>query len=108
MDKTISQIFQEFLADQKAKLSPKTFSKYCDIIGLFKNYLESYWPGHDQEEYDRITEAGGTFCDSFGPAEILEGYPEFLGYFMPRKVIAGKETVRATGTVTIDPERKGL
>ncbi len=84
MDKTISQIFQEFLADQQAKLSPKTFSKYCDIIGLFKNYLESYWPGHDQEEYDRITEAGGTFCDSFGPAEILEARstrPEKHGWF---------------------------
>ena len=28
------------------------------------------------------------------------GYSEFLGYFMPRKVLCGKETIRAAGTVT--------
>lgn len=97
--KTISQVFEEFLADQKARLRPKTYLKYCDIIGLFKSYLESYWPGHNQEEYDRITAVGWTFCSSFGPEEIPEGFSEFLGYFMPRKVMAGKETMKAAATV---------
>ena len=99
-DKTISQTFEEFLSDQKARLSPSTYSKYDTIIDLFKSYMESYWPGHDQDEYDRLTETGGKFCDSFGPEEITGGYSEFLGYFMPHKVMCGKETMKAAGTVT--------
>ena len=33
-DKTIDQLFEEFLADQEARLSPKTFDKYEGIIHL--------------------------------------------------------------------------
>jgi hypothetical protein len=99
MTKTISQVFEEFLADQKTRISPKTFSKYQSIISLYKSYLERYWPGHDGE-YDKITEAGGTFCDTFGPEDATSGYSEFLDYFMPRKVMCGKETMQAAGTVT--------
>ena len=98
--KTISQVFEEFLTDQEARLSPSTFSKYGSIISLFESYLESYWPGHDQKEYNRITKQGGTYCGTFGPDEIPEGYSEFLGYFMPRKVMCGKDTMKAAGTVT--------
>lgn len=97
--KTISQVFDEFLADQKARLSPRIFSNYKSIIDLFRSYLEGYWPGHD-EEYERITSQGGTFCGTFGPDEILDGYSEFLGYFMPNKVMGGKELMQASGTVT--------
>jgi hypothetical protein len=106
-DKTISQIFEEFLSDQKARLSPGTYAKYDTIIDLFKSYMESYWPGHDQDEYNRVTETGGTFCDSFGPEEITRGYSEFLGYFMPQKVMCGKETMNAAGTVTNKLADKG-
>jgi len=98
--KTISEVCEEFLSDQKARLSPTTFSKYESIISLFKSYLESYWPGHEQKEYCRITGKGGTFCGTFGPEEIPGGYGEFLGYFMPRKVMCGKDTLKAAGTVT--------
>ena len=98
--RTLAQVFEEFLADQKARISHKTYLKYQSIIGLYKSYLESYWPGHDQAEYNRITRAGGTFCDTFGPEEGTAGYSEFLGYFMPRKVMCGKETMQAAGTVT--------
>jgi hypothetical protein len=97
--KTIAQVFDEFLADQKARISHKTFLKYESIIGLYRSYLESYWPGHDGE-YDKITKAGGTFCGTFGPEDATAGYSEFLGYFMPRKVMCGKETMQAAGTVT--------
>ncbi len=99
-DKTISQIFAEFLADQEARLSAKTFRKYESIIDLFRSYLESYWPGHDQDEYDKLTEKGQTYCDTFGSQDMLGGYSEFLGYFMPNKVMCGKETMQAAGTVT--------
>jgi len=97
--KTISQVFEEFLADQKVRISAKTYSKYQSIIQLYGSYLESYWPGHDGE-YDKITKAGGTYCSTFGPEDATEGYSEFLGYFMPRKVMCGKETMQAAGTVT--------
>jgi hypothetical protein len=98
-EKTISQLFDEFLADQKDRISHKTFLKYRSIIGLYKSYLESYWPGHDGE-YDKITKAGGSYCGTFGPDDATAGYSEFLGYFMPRKVMCGKETMQAAGTVT--------
>ena len=40
--KTISAIFEEFLAEQKVRISHKTYLKYQSIIGLYKSYLESY------------------------------------------------------------------
>jgi hypothetical protein len=97
--KTISDIFEEFLADQKGRISHKTFLKYESIIDLYKSYLESYWPGHDGE-YGKTTKAGGTYCNSFGAEDVTSGYSEFLGYFMPRKVMCGKDTMQAAGTVT--------
>lgn len=97
--KNLSQVFEEFLADQKGRISPKTILKYENIIQLYETYLESYWPGHDGE-YDKITKAGGTYCGTFGPEDATKGYSEFLGYFMPRKVMCGKETMQAAGTVT--------
>ena len=97
---TIDQVFQKFLAEQEARIGPSTFSKYESILDLFRSCLEGYWPGHEQKEYDRITKAGGTFCGTFGPDDLLGGLSEFLGYFMPRKVVAGKDTMKAAGTVT--------
>jgi hypothetical protein len=94
-DKTITEVLAEFLADQEQRLSHRTFVKYQTIVSLFKSYCESYWPGHDGE-----SGSGARYCDTFGPEEIPEGYSEFLGYFMPRKVIAGEDTMRAAGTVT--------
>lgn len=98
-EKTIAQVFEEFLADQKGRISHKTYQKYESIIQLYGSYLESYWPGHDGE-YDKITKTGGTYCGTFGPEDATTGYSEFLGYFMPRKVMCGKETLQAAGTVT--------
>ena len=98
-DKTISQLFEEFLADQEARLSAKTYSRYEGIIHLYRSYLESYWPGHEQKEYDAITKRGGTYCETFGAEDITSGFSEFLGYFMPMKVIGSDETMKAAGTV---------
>jgi hypothetical protein len=95
-EKSIAQIFEEFLADQKPRISHKTFLKYESIIDLYGSYLESYWPGHDGES----EKVGGKYCDSFGPEDAAAGFSEFLGYFMPRKVMCGKETMQAAGTVT--------
>ena len=97
--KTLSEIFAEFLADQKGRIAEKTFSKYETIIGLYKSYLENYWPDHD-EESDKIVTAGGTYCGTFGAEDATSGYGEFLDYFLPRKVMCGRETMQAAGTVT--------
>lgn len=97
--KTIAQVFEEFLADQKTRISAKTLQKYETIISLYKSYLESYWPDHDGE-HEKVTKTGGTYCGTFGPEEATAGYGEFLGYFMPRKVMCGKDTMQAAGTIT--------
>jgi hypothetical protein len=97
--KTLTSIFEEFLADQEDRISAKTFSKYRNIIDLYKSCLEGYWPSHNSE-YAKITGAGGTFCGTFGPKEATAGYSEFLGHFMSHKVMCGKDLMQAAGTVT--------
>jgi hypothetical protein len=39
----------------------------------------------------------GSFATSFGPEHILSSIDEFLGYFLVRKVIAGKALLRTAG-----------
>ena len=98
-DKTIAQLFAEFLADQEARLSPTTYGKYEAIIELYESYLERYWPGHSGKDYDAVTQAKGTYCGTYGAEDIPCGFSEFLGYFMSHKVIAGNGTMKAAGTV---------
>src|SRR4051794_5168868 len=98
-DRTIDRLFEEFLADQEARLSPKTFDKYEGIIHLYRSYLESYWPGHSGKDYNAVTKAKGTYCGTYGAEDITSGFSEFLGYFMPHKVIGSNETMKAAGTV---------
>src|SRR5262249_43265196 len=98
-DKTIDELFAEFLAAQEARLSLQTYTRYEAVIDLYRGYLERYWPGHSGKDYDAVTRAGGTYCGTYGADDITSGFSEFLGYFMPHKVIAGNETMRAAGTV---------
>ena len=39
---TIEQVFDEFLGDQRRRLRPRTLSKYEDVLGLLRDYLNSY------------------------------------------------------------------
>ena len=75
-DKTIDQLFEEFLADQEARLSPKTFDKYDGIIHLYRSYLESYWPDHSGNDYDAVTKAKGTYCDTYGAEDVTSGFSD--------------------------------
>ena len=95
---TIAQVLDAFLAEQKARLSAKTWSRYESSISLFKAYLESYFPGHDGE-YSAVTRKGGTYCSTYGPEDIPQGFSEFLSYFMPHKVMGSNETMKAAATV---------
>jgi hypothetical protein len=97
-NKTIDQVLDEFLVEQKARWSPRTYANYDTIIHLLKSYCERYWPDHDGE-YDRITKAGGTYCGTYGPEEIAGAFGMFLDYFMPHKVICGSGTEKAAQTV---------
>jgi len=99
-DKTIDALFAEFLAAQRARLSPQSYSRYEAIVdNLYRGYLERYWPGHSGKDYDAVTRAGGTYCGTYGADDITGGFSEFLGYFMPHKVIASDATMKAAGTV---------
>ena len=103
----IEQVLQEFLADQKRRLKPATFSKYDSVIDLFISHLNGYAHGLSEAEsalFEKHFNAGGDehreFCQLFGSEKIVENFREFLGYFMVRKVMAGEELKRAAGTVT--------
>jgi len=105
---TIAEVLAQFVSDQHQRLAPKTFTKYQSIIELLEHSLNGYayqsLSKGDAALFDRLYNAKGTerreFCEIFGPEHILPNMGEFLGYFMVRKVIAGKETLRAAGTVT--------
>ena len=97
--KTIDEVLNEFLAEQKAGLGRATFAKHARIIHLLKSYCEGCWPGHEGD-FRRVVRAGGGYCGSFGPEDVLGAYRGFLGRFMPGEAMASKETMRAAGTVT--------
>jgi hypothetical protein len=98
-DKTIDELFAEFLAAQEARLSPQTYSRYEAAIDLYRGYLERYWPGYFGKDYDAVTQAGGHLLRHVRCRRHHPGFSEFLGYFMPHKMIAGNGTMRAAGTV---------
>lgn len=105
---TIAEVLEQFLAEQRQRLAPKTLANYEHVIRLLEHSLNGYaHQSLDKTEsalFDRLFNAKGAehreFCQIFGPEHILPNVGEFLGYFMVRKVIAGKETLRAAGTVT--------
>jgi hypothetical protein len=105
---TIAAVLAEFLAEQKPRVSPKTFAQYQDVVELLQHSLNGYayltLSGLDAKRFDQRFKAPGDahreFCELFGPEHILPNVGEFLGYFMVRKVIAGPSLLRSAGTVT--------
>lgn len=106
-EKTIEAVLGEFLEEQRKRLKPSTMRKYEDIVSLFQSCLNNYaYQGLDKQEgalFDRLYNAKGEehreFCQIFGPEKIAGNVGEFLDYFMVRKVMCGKELMRAAGTV---------
>jgi hypothetical protein len=102
---TIDEILIEFLADQRQRIAPRTYGRYEDVVGLLRSCLNGY--GHEQLNeveraqfdvaYEHDEEA---FVHLFGSEKLVDGVPEFLGYFMVRKVMASEDLLRAAGTVT--------
>ena len=103
---TIDDVLDEFLAEQRERLSARTFRTYDEVLELLRHSLDGYayssLDGDERRRWEQAFESGdeGAFCHRFGPEKIPEHLGEFLGYFMVRKVIAGQELLRASGTVT--------
>ena len=103
---TIDQVLGRFLAEQRERLSEKTFRRYEEVVQLLRHSLDGYaYSSLDdserrrwEAEFEALKE--GAFCRLFGPEKIPAHLGEFLGYFMVRKVIAGQELLKASGTVT--------
>ena len=104
---TIAEVLAQFLEEQRGGMSARTLARHRDAVELLQHCLNDYGPSSlDREEteaFDRLEDAEGTehreFCEIFGPEHILPNVGEFLGWFMVRKVIVGKETLRAAGTM---------
>ena len=105
---TIAEALAEFLAEQESRLAPRTFRGYRDVVDLLQHNLNDYaYQTLDEAEaalFDRLYKAKGAehreYCDIFGPEKILREIGSFLGYFMVRKVFAGRELLRTAATVT--------
>lgn len=107
-DPTIAEVLAEFLDQERERLGDRTYRRYEEVIDLLTICLDRYayapLTGEDRARFDRLYDAEGEehreFTEIFGPDEILPNIGEFLGYFVPHKVMAGKELLRASGTVT--------
>jgi len=104
---TINEALDSFLAEQEERLAASTYRRYAEVVELLRHSLDGY--AHQalsererafwEDRFDRDEESG-SFCNTFGPEKIPENLGEFLGYFMIRKVMAGKDLRRSAGTVT--------
>ncbi|MBI4268589.1 hypothetical protein HY627_02045 [Candidatus Uhrbacteria bacterium] len=99
-------IFSEYLIEQQKRLSPKTFQMYEGAVGLFEaccdGYGYNYLDEGSKESFERIEDTGVEFCDFFGSDILSESlFGEFLGYFLPRKVASGNDTLKKNAQAII-------
>ena len=102
---TIDEALEAFLEEQRERLSPKAMRNYDEVVFLLRSSLNSYaYDSLDEVEQRRWRKAFDdgdeeAFTKLYGPDKIVGHLGEFLGYFMVRKVMAGEELLRASGTV---------
>jgi hypothetical protein len=102
---TIDETLEAFLEEQRERLSPKAMRNYDEVVFLLRSSLNSYaYDSLDEVEQKRWRKAFDdgdeeAFTKLYGPDKIVGHLGEFLGYFMVRKVMAGEELLRASGTV---------
>lgn len=107
-DPAIEQVFEAFLSEMQKKLKPKSEAGYRDVIQLLKDYMNCYayeaLSKPDAAFFNKHYNAAGKehkeFCQLFGPDRIIGELGGFLGYFITRKVMAGADFKRLSGTVT--------
>jgi hypothetical protein len=99
-DDMVEHLFTEFLADQKARLSPQSYLQYVGVIELFDLYLDRYYrPDCSRREYDAPARFDGGFCGLPPAVDLVRRFSVFLGEFPPREMAVGTETLRAARTV---------
>ena len=102
----IDDVLADFVADQEQRLAASTARRYARIIELLRTCLNDYghqWlTGELSSRWRAAFDAGDAqaFTRLCGPEQLVEGYAEFLGYFMIRKVAASKQELADAGTVT--------
>jgi len=102
---TISSTFNKFLKYKKKDVKKTTYNKYDDILFLFKSFLNGYAYNYlDEDDLDlfetKFNQENKEFCEIFGIDKIDVGeIEEFMGYFLIRKVLGGKESIKYSGTV---------
>jgi hypothetical protein len=102
---SIDEVLTLFLKDQQKRLKPRTFNRYEEVIDLLRHCLN----GHGYHELDNSSEVALyeklyfqknlEFCYIFGPEKIVSSLPNFLNYFMIRKVMASEALLQAAGVV---------
>jgi hypothetical protein len=103
----VEQVFQAFLAEQRARLKPATFAKYKTVISLLESHLDRYayegLPKDERALFERHFNAEGAqhrqFCQLFGPEMVPGNLGSFFSYFLPNKVLGSPGLTRAAGTV---------
>jgi len=96
MAQNLNEIFNLFLVERKKDLASRTFSYYKEAIDLMRHCFNGYrYMDLDEEQSKKLEDESNKeidFCDLFG-SEVLDYslFSEFLGYFLPRKVIVGKD-----------------
>lgn len=98
---------QEYLSEQKQKLAPRTFSYYEDAINMLEHSLDGYGPNrldeNDYKNWEDNYDKGIGYCETFGPDKLSDSdFSEFLGYFYPKKVAGGRDSVRKVCGATIN------
>jgi hypothetical protein len=102
---TIDEALEAFLEEQRERLSPKAMRNYDEVVFLLRSSMNSYaYDSLDEVEQKRWRKAFDdgdeeAFTKLYGPDKIVGHLGEFLGFFMVRKVMAGEELLRASGTV---------
>ena len=95
----IKDVFEAFLAEQEAKLAPKTYRGYASVIDLFAHQLDGYaWNNieNGRKAYEAAKQREKSFIDLYDHTHIESNVREFLDYFVPRKVMAGNEFILKT------------
>ncbi len=108
VEKTINDVLEEFLAEQKQNLKPQSYSGYETTMKYFERFLDFYGPERLEEEdlteeelelYEELSEEEGTeYCDIFGPGHI--GYAEmeeFLGGYVILNAATSKNFLKVVG-----------
>jgi hypothetical protein len=103
---TISQVLEEFLNYQQARLAKRTYDHYKSVVRYLRVYLEDHATPSDPALAKAVDEAwsAGTewaFCSLCPPGEIIDNLDGFLGAYMVGHLGAGQDLIRYAKIVTV-------